>query len=148
MAFDPHCARCRDAGAGQFFSFSSGDGRAWHFDVHLALQVARANPACLVVLAVADLLDHAARNQVDDAHVPHVDETVPLLAVTLDTGDGPGCILIDGNHRLRKLAALGVPEVRVYLLSEELTQQVIALGPDGPRSELGRRIQRGLEGTG
>ena len=52
------------------------------------------------------------------------------------------CVLIDGNHRLRKLAALGVPDAQVYLLSRELTEGVIALGPDGPRSGLGLMIQR------
>jgi hypothetical protein len=146
--FDPGCARCRDAGVGQYFTYHSGDGRAWHFDVALATQVALANPDTLGLVAVSDLLAHATRNEVDPDHVPHVDETLPLLAVTLDTGDGPAALLIDGNHRLRKLAALGVAEAQLYLLTEELTQGVIALGPDGPRSELGRLIQRGQAGPG
>jgi hypothetical protein len=148
MVFDPPCARCRDAGGGQYFTYHSGDGRVWHFDVALAAQVALANHDTLGLVAVADLLEQAARNEVDDAHIPHVDETLPLLAVTLDTGDGPAALLIDGNHRLRKLAALGVPEVQLYLLTEELTAGVIALAPDGPRSELGRLIQRGQAGAG
>jgi hypothetical protein len=146
--FDPSCAHCRDAGVGQFFTHHGGDGRVWHFDVALAAQVALANPDTLGLVAVADLLEHAAHNEVDFAHVPHVDETLPLLAVTLETGDGPAALLIDGNHRLRKLAALGVPQAQLYLLTEELSQGVIALGPDGPRSELGRLIQRGQAGAG
>jgi hypothetical protein len=148
MVFDPRCARCRDAGRGQYFSYHGGDGRAWHFDVALATQVALANPDTLGLVAVTDLLGHAARNEVDPDHVPHVDETRPLLAVTLDSGDGPAALLIDGNHRLRKLAALGVAEAQLYLLTEELTQDVIALGPDGPRSQLGWLIQRGQAGAG
>src|SRR5262245_8774796 len=148
MAFDPACAHCRDAGVGQYFTYDSGDGRAWHFDVDLAAQVAVANPDTLGQVAVADLPEHAPRSEGDPSHGFHVDETLPLLAVTLDTGDGPAALLIDCNHRLRKLAALGVPEAQLYLLTEELTQGVIALGPDGPRSQLGRLIQRGQAGAG
>jgi hypothetical protein len=59
----------------------------------------------------------------------------------------PFAILIDGNHRLHKLAALGVLDAQVYLLDREQTEAVIALGPDGPRSKLGRMIQRGQGDT-
>jgi hypothetical protein len=148
MVFDPSCARCRDAGRGQFFTYQAGDGRAWHFDVTLAAALVRAHPETLGLVAVADLLEHAARNEVDEGHVAHVDEAVPLLAVTLEVDGLTAALLIDGNHRLRKLAALGVPEAQLYLLTEELTAGVIALGPDGPRSELGRLIQRGQAGAG
>ena len=141
--FDSGCARCRDAGRGQFFTYDCGDGRVWHFDVGLAAQVALAHPETLGLVAVADLLEHTRQNEVDAEHVPHVDETLPLLAVTLDVDGSPFAILIDGNHRLRKLAALGVPDAQVYLLDREQTEAVIALGPEGPRSELGRLIQRG-----
>jgi len=141
------CARCRDGGRGQFYTYAFGDGRVWHFDVGLAARLARAHPETLGLVAVADLLEHARRNEVDAAHVQHVDETVPLLAVTLEVDGSPVGILIDGNHRLRKLAALGVPDARVYLLGRELTEAVIALGPGGPRSELGRMIQRGQGGA-
>ena len=142
MTFDPRCARCREGGGGQFYTYDPGDGRVWHFDVGLAMRVALAHPETLGLVAVADLLGHAGRNEVDAAHVNHVDETLPLLAVTLEVDGSPLGILIDGNHRLRKLAALGIPDAQVYLLSRELTEGVIALGPDGPRSELGLMIQR------
>jgi hypothetical protein len=141
--FDARCPRCRDAGRDQFFSYDCGDGRIWHFDVGLAARVARAHPETLGLVAVADLLAHTGRNEVDPEHVPHVDETIPFLAVTLDVDGSPFAILIDGNHRLRKLAALGVLDAQVYMLDREQTEAVIALGPDGPRSELGRLIQRG-----
>ena len=142
MTFDPRCARCREGGRGQFYTYDSGDGRVWHFDVGLAMRLALAHPETLGLVAVADLLGHAGRNEVDALHVHHVDETVPLLAVTLEVDSALVCVLIDGNHRLRRLAALGVPDAQVYLLSRELTGGVIALGPDGPRSELGLMIQR------
>jgi len=141
--FDPRCAKCRDASQEQFFTYDLGDGRLWHFDVQRAAEVARAHPETLGLVAVADLLEHTSRNEVDPEHVPHVDETIPLLAVTLDVDGSPFAILIDGNHRLRKLVALGVPDAQVYWLDREQTQTVIALGPDGPRSELGRLIQQG-----
>jgi hypothetical protein len=141
--FDPRCAKCRDAGQGQFFTYDFGDGRVWHFDVRRAAEVALAHPETLGLVAVADLLEHSHRNEVDLEHIHHVDETIPLLAVTLEVDGNTFAILIDGNHRLRKLAALGVPDAQVYLLDREQTQTVIALGPDGPRSELGRLIERG-----
>ena len=147
MTFDPRCARCREGGGGQFYTYDLGDGRVWHFDVGLATRVALAHPGTLGLVAVADLLEHAAHNDIDTAHVQHVDETVPLLAVTLEVDGTEVGILIDGNHRLRKLAALGVPDAQVYLLTRALTEEVIALGPGGPRSELGRLIQRGQGGA-
>ena len=113
----------------------------------LAARLAQAHPEALGLVAVADLLEHTALNEVDAAHVLRVDETTVLLAVTLEVDGSPVGILIDGNHRLRKLAALGMPDAQVYLLSPELTEAVIALGPDGPRSELGRLIQRGQGGA-
>src|SRR5262249_47647440 len=113
VSFDPRCARCREGGRGQFYTYDSGDRRVWHFDVGLALRVARAPPETLGVFSVADLLEHAAHNEVDTTHVHHVDETVPLLAVTLEVSGSAFGILIDGNHRLRKLAALGVPDAQV-----------------------------------
>jgi len=142
---DPRCAKCRDAGQGQFFTYDFGDGRIWHFDVRRAAEVALTHSETLGLVAVADLLEHTSRNEVDPQHVHHVDETIPLLAGTLEVDENPFAILIDGNHRLRKLAALGVLDALVYLLNREQTQTVIALGPDGPRSELGRLIQQGQE---
>jgi hypothetical protein len=146
--FDPRCPRCRDAGSEQYYTFDGGDGRLWHFDVGLAAQIALTHPETLGLVAVADLLAHAGRNEVDPAHVSHVDETIPLLAVTVEQGGGPVAVLIDGNYRLRKLAALGVADAQVYLLDREQTEAVIALGPDGPRSDLGHLIQRGLRDAG
>jgi MoxR-like ATPase len=64
------------------------------------------------------------------------------VEVTLELDGNASALLIDGNHRLRKLAALGVLDAPVYLLNKELTEAVIALGPEGPRSELGRMIQQ------
>ncbi len=145
--FDSLCARCRDAGRGQFYTYDCGDGRTWHFDVDLAARLALAHPETLGLVAVAELLEHTTRNEVDPEHIHHVDETIPLLAVTLHVDGSPFAILIDGNHRLRKLAALGVLDAQVYLLNREQTEAVIALGPDGPRSELGRSIQHGQEGA-
>ena len=145
--FDPCCVRCRDAGGGQFYTYEFGDGRVWHFDVGLAARVALEHPETLGLVAVADLLEHTRKNEVDEAHVHHVDETIPLLAVTLEVDGTLGAILIDGNHRLRKLAALGVTDVQVYVLNREQTEAVVALGPDGPRSELGRLIQQGPGGA-
>jgi hypothetical protein len=144
QGFDPSCARCRDRGRAQSYTYDFGDGRVWHFDVDLAARLAQAHPETLGLVAVADLLEHTEHNEVDAEHVQHVDETIPLLAVTLEVDGSPVGILIDGNHRLRKLAARGVADAQVYLLSRELTEAVIALGPDGPRSELGRMIQQGI----
>ena len=144
--FETSCARCRDGGRAQFYTYEFGDGRVWHFDVGLAARLAQAHPETLGQVTVADLLEHAAHNDIDTAHVQHVDETVPLLAVTLEVDGRPVGILIDGNHRLRKLAALGAADVQVCLLSPEQTEAVIALGPAGPRSELGRLIQLGQDG--
>ena len=144
---DPACARCRDGGRAQFYTYEFGDGRVWHFDVNLATRIAQAHPETLGLVAVADLLEHTAHNDIDAAHVQHVDETIPLLAVTLEVDGSPVGILIDGNHRLCKLAALGVADAQVSLLTKELTEAVIALGPDGPKSELGRLIQLGIRST-
>ena len=141
--FDTSCARCRDGGRWQFYTYEFGDGRAWHFDVDLAAGLAQTHPETLGLVAVADLLEHTAHNEVDAEHVHHVDGTIPLLAVTLVVDGSEAGILIDGNHRLRKLALLGVADAQVYLLTRELTDAVIALGPDGPRSALGLMIQQG-----
>ena len=119
--FNTSCARCRDGGRAQFYTYEFADGRVWHFDVGLAGRIAEAHPETLGLVAIADLLEHARHNEVDAAHVRHVDETGPLLAVTLEVDGSPVGILIDGNHRLRKLAALGVPDAQVYLLVPELT---------------------------
>ena len=146
QGFNTACVRCRDGGWAQFYTYEFGDGRVWHFDVGLAGRIAEAHPETLGLVAVADLLEHTRHNEVDADHVHHVDETIPLLAVTLEVGGRTVGILIDGNHRLRKLAALGVPDAQVYLLGPELTEAVIALGPDGPQSELGRLIQLGQGG--
>ena len=140
--FDASCAKCRDAGRIQCFTYETGDGRVWHFDVGPAAQIARAHPETLGVVAVADLLEHTCQNEVDQQHIHHVDETIPLLAVTLDVDGNVLALLIDGNHRLRKLAALGVPDAQVYLLDRKQTEAVIALGPEGPRAALGYMIQR------
>ena len=75
MTFDPRCARCREGGRGQFYTYEFGDGRVWHFDVGLATRVALAHPGTLGL--VADLLEHVAHNEVDATHVHHVDETPP-----------------------------------------------------------------------
>ena len=87
--FDPSCARCRDGGRAQFYTYDFGDGRVWHFDVDLAARLAQAHPEMLGLIAVADLLEHTEHNEVDPAHVYHVDETVPLLAVTLEVDGSP-----------------------------------------------------------
>jgi hypothetical protein len=145
--FDTSCARCRDGGRAQFYTYEFGDGRVWHFDVGLATRIALAHPETLGLVAVADLLEHTEHNEVDAEHIQHVDENIPLLAVTLVVDGNEVGILIDGNHRLRKLAALGVADAQVYLLSRELTEAAIALGPDGPKSELGRMIQLGIMST-
>ena len=44
VGFDARCARCRDAGRGQFFTYDGGDGRVWHFDVDRAARLATENP--------------------------------------------------------------------------------------------------------
>jgi hypothetical protein len=67
----------------------------------------------------------------DEAHIPVVDLTRPIIAVRIREADG-AVMIIDGWHRLARAQRDGVTELPAVLLDEDQEYEVRIFGGDKP----------------
>jgi hypothetical protein len=105
---------------------------AW--DVELARFLVR-NPANVVTTVTLDLAsqqDIAAKNEIEEAHLPKVDPSEPGIGAALYDEGHIAYVLIDGQHRNVRAMRDGVP-FRVHLLTDAASRRCLIEGDDHPR---------------
>lgn len=112
------CKRCRMNDFTPVFTYEWPNGDVWVWNIDRAMDVLRENrPRPLVAVPVDDAKAILAKNEIDPAHVPHVDPNQAGIAVELAVGDHKELVLIDGNHRMARCVEMNQP-FKVWVLDE------------------------------
>lgn len=130
---DKGCSRCSRRHGEAFSCFRS----RYKFDVDLARELV-SDGREKVELDPDDVRYSIGRCEINEAHVAHVDPTIPGIVghVFVPQPDGTlvhGSRLIDGHHRAARCLQLGIPYY-VYVLTEEESVQVLMRAPKGART--------------
>ncbi len=117
--FDANCAECQQKQRlPRVFTFERNDGQVFTWAIDLAIKFCGDGRVPFPV-PLQDLETILAVNEINPAHLEHVDPNIPGIACTCDANDGcPLLVLIDGSHRAAQCLKERRPFL-VYLLTEE-----------------------------
>lgn len=126
------CSRCTRGNGESFWCYR----RRYIFDIDMARKFAASGHE-KIELEPDDVKYSVGRCQINEGHLPHVDETIPGIVAHVFYPDEDGNIvhghrLIDGHHRAARCLQLGIP-FYVYVLSEDESTRTLMKSPKGAR---------------
>jgi len=126
------CSRCTRGKGESFWCFRN----RYIFDIDLARKFAASGHE-KIELEPDDVQYSVGRCQINEGHLPHVNETIPGIVAHVFYPDDDGSIvhghrLIDGHHRAARCLQLGIP-FYVYVLSEDESVRILMKSPKGAR---------------
>ena len=118
------CAKCQSKGRETFWYMR----HRYLFDIDLARRIVSSGHQ-RVQLYPRDLRLEVKSSELDEAHVPHVDPTIPgiISHIYFPEADGTevhGHLLIDGHHRAARALQLKQPFF-AYILTEAESREVL-----------------------
>ena len=122
------CSRCSRTRGEVFRCFK----KRYVFDVRKARELV-ADGRDKIELEPDDVTYSVNHNRINEAHVAHVDPSIPGIVSHLYFTESDGTLLhghrlIDGNHRATRCLQLGIP-FYVYVLTEEESIAILKPAP-------------------